>query len=1038
MASVPELAVCYHQDGVVQGYELLKTDDIFLLKGISEDGTPAFHPHVVQQNGLSVLTFLQENCKQDPGAYWLYKSAGEDVIQLFDLSVIPKNHPPNDCDGSPASLPSLIHRGRSDSILSLGILLYRIAHRLSLSLSPINRARCARFFKRCIDFLDEPDHLVVRAVAHEQFARFLLSYDEELEMAFEALPPESKVVVADTEEESFDFFDGTSGSIVRSLVYSSVVDNDTNKDNESYGDLGLEASTRVTLNDNAAASVTLTESNETEVEDFEAELSSENRNFAVCKVNKISANVVQTVADPIPSKLAAIHHVSEAIKSLRWKRQILGIESEMANERKTRNRSTSTKDFSVCACGDIDCIEVCDIREWLPTVKLDDQLWKLVLLLGESYLALGQEYKDNGQLHQALKIVELASLVYGSMPQHLEETRFISSMVSSFPNKTEPFRDCLVSEQFASSYLFWAKVWTLVGDVHVELHLIKGEEVALEAEKKPNSRELKMSSEVLKEVKRLKKKLGQLNPNCSFCSLVNCSCQSDRASSGSSASSSGSSSRLFIHGKKQSKRSDRNNSNSLPCYSEDDHASPKVEDERSCKSEFLKQHETCDIQFEAAGVNTSTIKTGGIFKYLVDQSIGDAEYYLSAALCCYEEARKALGGYPSSSIEIQSILKKKGWVSNELGRRRLEKEEMDKAELAFSDAITAFREVSDHTNIILIYCNLGHGRRALAEEMVSKTESLRKHTVFRNAYMQAVESAKLEYGESLRYYGAAKMELNAIIEAANSISSGLRNEVCTQFAHTYLRLGMLLAKEDTTADLYEKGALETFSSAGVRSKKEPRKHEMSANEAIREALSLYESLGELRKQETAYAYFQLACYQRDCCLKFLELDQKRNSLSRGENNSHQRVKQYASLAERNWGKSLDFYRPETHPIMHLTLLMERSALLLSLSTSLHSYVMLESALSHMLEGCHVSNKMVPETLRNDFSEICAKFWSQLQTLLKKMLAMAISASSNRSPNFQQSLPGRYGDVGKLRELYKMSLKSTELGQLNAMRQLWTL
>lgn len=71
MASVPELAICYHRNGVVQEYELLKTDDIFLVKGVSEDGTPAFHPHVVQQNGLSVLRFLQDNCKRDPGAYWV-------------------------------------------------------------------------------------------------------------------------------------------------------------------------------------------------------------------------------------------------------------------------------------------------------------------------------------------------------------------------------------------------------------------------------------------------------------------------------------------------------------------------------------------------------------------------------------------------------------------------------------------------------------------------------------------------------------------------------------------------------------------------------------------------------------------------------------------------------------------------------------------------------------------------------------------------------------------------------------------------------
>lgn len=1041
MASVQELAVCYHQDGVVQGYELLKTDDIFLLKGNSEDGTPAFHPHVVQQNGLSVLKFLQENCKQDPGAYWLYKSAGEDVIQLFDLSVIPKKPPPNDCDGCPSVLPSFIHRGRSDSILSLGTLLYRVAHRLSLSLSPINRARCARFFKRCIDFLDEPDHLVVRACAHEQFARFLLSYEEEFDMVSESLPLESGVVVADTEEESFDFFGNTSGSIVRSIVYSQVADDDSNKDNESCEDLGVGSSTRVISNENGPAPVKLTESGETEMENIEAEPSSVDGSFSVCKVPKSTTDVVQTVADPIPSKLAAIHHVSQAIKSLRWKRQLQGIE-EMANERKTRNISTPPKDFSVCACGDIDCIEVCDIKEWLPNVKLDDQLWKLVLLLGESYLALGQIYKDNGELHKALKIVELASLVYGSMPQHIEETRFISSMVSSLPHETDHFHDCLVSEKF-STYLFWAKAWTLVGDVHVEFHLIKGNEVASKANKKPNSRELKMSSEVLKEVKRLKKKLGQLKPNCSLCSLVNCSCQSDRASSGNSASSSGSFSRPFIHGLKQSKRSNKKSSNSLPRQSEDDHPSPKVEDE-SGKSEFLKQHEKiCDVQLGTAG-EKAAVKAGGIFKYLVDPLIGDTEYYLSAAICCYEEAKKALGGQPCSTTEMQSVLKKKGWVCNELGRRRLERKEMDEAELAFADAIDSFREVSDHTNIILIYCNLGHGRRALAEEMVSKTDTLRKHNVFHSAYVQAIESAKLEYAESLRYYAAAKMELNACVEEVKSISSSLRNEVLTQFAHTHLRLGMLLAKEDTTAEIYEKGALETFTSPGIN-KKEQRKHEVSANEAIREALSIYESLGELRKQEAAYAYFQLACYQRDCCLKFLELDQKRGTLSRSGSNSHQRVKQYASLAERNWGKSLDFYGPETHPIMYLTLLMERAILLLRLSSYLHSYAMLETALSHLLKGCFVSDKAIPETLRNDFAEMYAKFWSQLQTLLKKMLAMALSASSNsrssssssnnnNNNNSQQSLSG---DVVKLRELYKMSLKSTELHQLSEMHRFWT-
>lgn len=64
----------------------------------------------------------------------LHKSPGEDVIQLFDLSVMPKKHPTEECDDAQSVLPSLVHRGRSDSLLSLGTLLYRIAHRLSLSM----------------------------------------------------------------------------------------------------------------------------------------------------------------------------------------------------------------------------------------------------------------------------------------------------------------------------------------------------------------------------------------------------------------------------------------------------------------------------------------------------------------------------------------------------------------------------------------------------------------------------------------------------------------------------------------------------------------------------------------------------------------------------------------------------------------------------------------------------------------------------------------------------------------------------------------
>ncbi|KAL0360104.1 UNVERIFIED_CONTAM: hypothetical protein Sradi_3694900 [Sesamum radiatum] len=452
--------------------------------------------------------------------------------------------------------------------------------------------------------------------------------------------------------------------------------------------------------------------------------------------------------------------------------------------------------------------------------------------------------------------------------------------------------------------------------------------------------------------------MEQFNQNCSSCSLINCSCRSDRASSGSSASSSSRDAHSSGYIRKQSKKSCGRNNLYARAGDNDADVCQKVDLRNAYGAESMKHHKN-DTRSEAYGFSeaiqqknlaagSSEVsdykerydagnedallkllpKGGGIFKYLRSSVTGDADHTLSVALSCYEEAQKAMGGHPAR---------------------------LGKAEAAFAKAIDAFRQVEDHTNVILINCNLGHGRRALAEDMVSKIESLKKHAIFQNAYLHALETAKSQYSEALRYYGAAKTELTALGEKAASVSSSLKNEVNTQLGHTYLKLGMLLARENTVAEVYEKGVLEDCSSSRPSETQiDHRKHEISANDAIREALALYESLGELRKQETAYAHFQLACYQRDCCLRFLESDQKKNNVVKGENSLNQKVKQYVSLAERNWQKSMEFYGPKTHPIMYLTILIDRSALSLSLSSYLHSSSLLESAFTRLLEGRHVS------------------------------------------------------------------------------------
>uniref|UniRef100_A0A0D3EWU9 EDRF1 N-terminal domain-containing protein n=1 Tax=Oryza barthii TaxID=65489 RepID=A0A0D3EWU9_9ORYZ len=1044
MASVPELAICYHQNGVVQGYELLKNDDIFLLKGVSDDGTPAFHPQVVQQNGLAVLRFLQDNCKQDPGAYWLYKGAEEDVIQLYDLSILPQNHTAGDHRSTCGPMSSLMKKGRKESLFSLGTLLYRVAHRMSLSKVPSNRAKCAKFFKKCLDFLSEQDHLVVRAYAHEQFARLILRCYEELELTSESFLLESEVTLTDL-DESPDL----------------SLENLPSKQNEVLTEISEEPATldgmlECSRSGSSQASNSLVDPGHVDISPVSSATKGDVTvdSLVMCQSG---TQVSRTIADAISSKLAAIHHVSQAIKSLRWNRQLQNTQDDCVGNADTIWEKPV--DFSLCRCGDIDCIEVCDIREWLPKSKMDHKLWKLVLLLGESYLALGEAYKNDGQLRRTLKVVELACLVYGSMPKNLEGEQFISSMSNSslsvedgdlkanlvldeadYFKNAKCFNYDVSAGQLPPNYLFWVKAWMLVGDVYAEYHRLRGQQAPVLPEQKPDG-EVRMSNEVAMEVKRLKRKLGKDKQNCGTCSLINCSCQSDRANSGSSASSS-SSEASTLYGRKKNKKSSGRNFHS---QSRETKENPSTQDsmgdseskQQSVNGACFEKRSVSNVEIDTNnytmenqsrnndGVpdkskeDVSSVRVGGIFKFLGGPEPGDVEYNLHSAIHCYDAAKGVIFAFPVPSAEKSTILKKRGWAFNELGCHRLESRNLGNAEIAFADAIKAFQEVADHTNVILINCNLGHGRRALAEQFVSRIDEFQKYDFPQNAYMQSFKSAKSEYFQAINYYTAAKRQLTY---ADNEVDKVLYNEVYTQYAHTHLRLGMLLARESFLTDSYEGGFVDESSNRTVL--------EISASDAFREALSTYESLGEHRKQEAAFGHFQLACYQRDLCLRFLDLIDKEVK-QKNEDKYRQKAKWYGSLAEKNWQRALEFYGPKTHSTMFLNILMAQSALSVNLSDSFHSSVMLENALVHLLDGRHVVE--ANDEYSNDLDlDIKPKFWSQLQRLLKSMLAAARPAASVGQANASNSR----GDTAKLKEMYRLSLKSTSLGQLHALHKIW--
>lgn len=96
--------------------------------------------------------------------------------------------------------------------------------------------------------------------------------------------------------------------------------------------------------------------------------------------------------------------------------------------------------------------------------------------------------------------------------------------------------------------------------------------------------------------------------------------------------------------------------------------------------------------------------------------------------------------------------------------------------------------------------------------------------------------------------------------------------------------------------------------------------------------------------------------------------------------------------------------------------------------------MMEASLSHLLEGRRIS-ETASNALKADYPDMHSKFWTRLQTVLKKMLASAISAGQGKL-SFSTGTLSKACDSGKLKELYRISLKFSDFSQLHLMHSLW--
>uniref|UniRef100_A0A914WIX2 Erythroid differentiation-related factor 1 n=1 Tax=Plectus sambesii TaxID=2011161 RepID=A0A914WIX2_9BILA len=163
MCNVPEVLMCYHINGIVQKYEIIKTED---LPNIPEN---LFSPDLVKDVAQNILSFLKGRATKEGHTYWLFREEGSDVVKLYDLTSLCAEYM-NDKDANPFTLP-------------VAILMYRVARNLMRRTSQKRTKRVAntvyRLLNNCLELLNRDKYPQVVGSVHYLLANLYLSYGSE-------------------------------------------------------------------------------------------------------------------------------------------------------------------------------------------------------------------------------------------------------------------------------------------------------------------------------------------------------------------------------------------------------------------------------------------------------------------------------------------------------------------------------------------------------------------------------------------------------------------------------------------------------------------------------------------------------------------------------------------------------------------------------------------------------------------------------------------------------------------------------------------
>ncbi|KAM6444086.1 erythroid differentiation-related factor 1 isoform 5-T5 [Liasis olivaceus] len=158
ICNVPELVMCFHVNGIVQKYEMIKTEDIPNLENSN------FSTKVIKDIAQNILSFLKSNCTKEGHTYWLFKASGSDIVKLYDLTTLCEET--EDKYQNPFTMP-------------VAILLYKVACNMMLKKTQNRKhyGTIRTLLLNCVKLLDKGRHPQIIASANYMLSE-LFQLDE--------------------------------------------------------------------------------------------------------------------------------------------------------------------------------------------------------------------------------------------------------------------------------------------------------------------------------------------------------------------------------------------------------------------------------------------------------------------------------------------------------------------------------------------------------------------------------------------------------------------------------------------------------------------------------------------------------------------------------------------------------------------------------------------------------------------------------------------------------------------------------------------